>query len=216
MAVPEQGDGESPAIRAIFSAERAKAFVDAVVAIAMTLLILPLMESVGEAAGESTGTSAWLSAHASQLMSFVLSFWIIATFWIRHHQLFADVEAVTNRLLWITALWMLTIVWMPVATALSGQLETEPVVLTVYIGTMVAASLCLLLTRFYLRAHPELHDIPPASMRHGILADVSMTALFAAALLIAVLVPPIGYYALLLLLLVGVVSRLLRRSPLLR
>ena len=34
-----------------YAAERPKAFVDAVVAIALTLLILPLMESVGDVGG---------------------------------------------------------------------------------------------------------------------------------------------------------------------
>ena len=37
--------------RTLFPAERSAAFVDAVVAIAMTLLILPLMESVGDVGG---------------------------------------------------------------------------------------------------------------------------------------------------------------------
>ena len=43
----------------LYAAERPKAFFDAVVAIAMTLLILPLMESVGEVAPmEMSGTLA--------------------------------------------------------------------------------------------------------------------------------------------------------------
>ena len=44
--------------RPVLSAERLKAFIDAVVAIAMTLLILPLMESVGEVA-DASGTTLW-------------------------------------------------------------------------------------------------------------------------------------------------------------
>ncbi|WP_307361475.1 TMEM175 family protein [Microbacterium murale] len=45
-----------------FAPERLKAFVDAVVAIAMTLLILPLLESVSEAAIDETSTGhSWSS-----------------------------------------------------------------------------------------------------------------------------------------------------------
>ena len=40
----------------LYAAERPKALFDAVVAIAMTLLILPLMESVGEVA-DASGTT---------------------------------------------------------------------------------------------------------------------------------------------------------------
>ncbi|MFC0673626.1 TMEM175 family protein [Brachybacterium hainanense] len=200
--------------RTVFSAERAKAFVDAVVAIAMTLLILPLMESVGEAAGEELTAGAWLSEHVGQLISFLLSFLLIAMFWNRHHHLFAGVDQVTQRLLHITMLWMLTIVWMPVATALSGQMPSGPLVTALYIGTMIATCLTMLLTRAYLHRHPELHAIDAAQLRRGTLIDAAMALLFALALLIAILAPVIGYFALFLLMLVGPLQRLLARTPL--
>lgn len=207
---PARGAG-GVSTRSLFSAERAKAFVDAVVAIAMTLLILPLMESVGEAQGMPGGAAAWLGEHAGQLISFVLSFWIIAMFWIAHHELFADVERVTERLLWLTVCWMLTIVWMPVATAMTGQLEPEPLVKVLYIGTMALTKVFTLLTRLYLRAHPELHALSAERLRRGMIVDVTMGSLFLIALGIAVLVPAIGYFSLFLLMLIGPITRMLMR-----
>ncbi|MDN5688490.1 MAG: TMEM175 family protein, partial [Brachybacterium sp.] len=170
--------------------------------------------SVGEAAGESLTAGDWFGDHGSRVVSFVLSFWIIAMFWIRHHQLFADVERVTGRLLWITVRWMLTIVWLPVATAMSGQMGTEPVVLTICIGTMIATTVCTLFTRGYLRRHPELHEVPAERLRRGTLIDLAMALLFVLALLVAVLVPVIGCFALFLLCLVGVLGRGLERTRL--
>lgn len=58
----------------LLKAERGRAFADAVIAIAMTLLILPLMETVGETAQRGEGATHWLSAHSDQLVCFVLSF----------------------------------------------------------------------------------------------------------------------------------------------
>ncbi|WP_228479868.1 TMEM175 family protein [Microbacterium abyssi] len=52
--------------QATFAPERLKAFVDAVVAIAMTLLILPLLESVSEAADAGTDTGEFLVEHSGQ------------------------------------------------------------------------------------------------------------------------------------------------------
>lgn len=204
-------EADSLSLRPLFSAERAKAFVDAVVAIAMTLLILPLMESVGEAQDMQGGAAAWLGEHSGQLISFVLSFWIIAMFWIAHHELFADVERVTERLLWLTVCWMLTIVWMPVATAMTGQLEPEPLVKVLYIGTMALTKVFTLLTRMYLRAHPELHALSAERLRRGMIVDVTTGSLFLIALGIAVLVPPIGYFSLFLLMLIGPITRLVMR-----
>lgn len=63
----------------LFGAERAKTFVDAVVAIAMTLLILPLMESVAAAGGTGETAAEWVGGHGGQLFAFVLSFAVIAT-----------------------------------------------------------------------------------------------------------------------------------------
>jgi hypothetical protein len=69
-----------------------KFFTDAVVAIAMTLLILPLMESVAEAGRDGVTTADYLSEHGGQLFSFALSFVIIASFWAGHHSLVEHVE----------------------------------------------------------------------------------------------------------------------------
>ncbi len=64
------GDPREPGAVSARSAERMKVFTDAVVAIAMTLLILPLMESVAEAGRDGVSTADYLSEHGGQLFSF--------------------------------------------------------------------------------------------------------------------------------------------------
>lgn len=193
-----------------YPAERTKAFVDAVVAIAMTLLILPLMESVSEIG--DAGLVSWFAEHDGQLMSFVLSFAIIGMFWINHHRLFAHVERVTTGLLWVQLAWLLSIVWMPVATALSGRLSDEDVVAkVVYIGSMIATSLLTLATRAFLLRHPDLTDDAPGALRRGAAVDLSMATLFALALLVSVLVPVLSYWPMLLMFLTPQVQRLYAR-----
>lgn len=193
------------------SADRLKAFTDAVVAIAMTLLILPLMDSIGDAQSDNASTADWLAGEAPQLFSFVLSFVLIANFWIAHHRLFARVERVTSVLLWLTVAWMFTIVWLPVATAVLGQLETDTSQKLVYIGSLLVASGVLLINRLYIRSHPELHEIPEDLLRAGMAVSIVMTALFALALVVAIVVPVIGYWAMFLLLLTAPVARLISR-----
>jgi uncharacterized membrane protein len=195
-----------------FGSERAKAFIDAVVAIAMTLLILPLMESVSEIAAGEGGAQEWFDEHHQQLLSFALSFAIIAMFWISHHRMFAYVERVTVGLLWVSMAWLLTIVWLPVATAMSGQLsDHDALVKTVYIGSMVATCLVTLGTRIYIARHPQLHDAPPMALRMGISVDVAMTILFSLALVLAVAFPTLSYYPLFLMFLVSPLQQLVAR-----
>lgn len=120
-----------------------------------------------------------------------------------HHRLFALVEHVTDPLLWITVAWMLTIAWLPVATALTGQTRRDALQLVVYIGTMALTSLTLAGARLYLRANPELHRIPETGMRRGLLADLLTLVMFVVALGIGIAVPAVGYSALFLMVLVG-------------
>lgn len=194
-----------------FRTERFKAFIDAVVAIAMTLLILPLMESVSEAASGHQSTAEFFDEHSGQLLSFALSFFLIATFWMGHHRQYRDVEFVTGPLLWINVAWMATIVWLPVATAMIGQMDTDPLQAVVYIGTLIMTQVTTLAGWLYLARHRELSTVSTETIRLGAIGDLAAIVLFAAALAIAVVASPNGYAGLFLLLLSDPLSRLLNR-----
>lgn len=194
-----------------FRTERFKAFVDAVVAIAMTLLILPLMESVSEAASGHMSTAEFLDEHSGQLLSFGLSFLLIATFWMGHHRQYRDVEFITGPLLWINVAWMATIVWLPVPTAMIGQMDTDPLQAVVYIGTLIMTQVTTLAGWLYLARHRDLGTVSTEAIRLGAIGDVAAIVLFAAALAIAVAASPDGYAGLFLLLLSDPMSRLLNR-----
>ncbi len=203
---PEQNQGSRLA-----SAERLKAFADAVVAIAMTLLILPLMESVSEVAREGGNAAEWVTENGDQLFSFALSFVLIGAFWLSHHRLFDRVHLVTGRLLVLTIAWMFTIVWLPVATAIVGMMDNDPVQKTLYIGSLFATSVMMTVLGWYALRHPELHDMPVANLRSGILADAIASALFALAYLLTIVFPVLSYLPMFLLVLTGPLHNWARR-----
>lgn len=212
MADPGESAQQASAQPRTYPAERAKAFIDAVVAIALTLLILPLMESVGEAAGKDEGAGFWVQEHQGQLLSFVLSFVIIAMFWINHHRLFSIVERVSVPLLWLTMAWLLSIVWLPVATSMSGQMsDLDVLVKALYIGSMIATCLITLILRVYLLRHPTLHRGTGYELRRGMGVDLSMATLFAAALALTAIFPPLSYWPLFLMVLTGPAQELYAR-----
>ncbi|CAL8972421.1 hypothetical protein PROP_00906 [Propionicimonas sp. T2.31MG-18] len=191
--------------------ERLVFFTDAVVAIAMTLLILPLLESVTDAAKEGLDTGGYLRAHDGQLVAFALSFVIIAAFWRGHDRLFEHVEKQDGVLLRPNVAWMFTIVWLPVATALIGALETDRLQLAVYIGTMLATSLIPLSMRWWLGRRPALVGPGFAATASALTAPGVSTGLFALALVLAVTVPGLQFWSLLVLLLEPLVAAVLRR-----
>lgn len=200
-------------------AERLVFFTDAVVAIAMTLLILPLMESIGDAPDEGD-TLHWLGAHRSQLVSFVLSFVIISVFWRAHHRLFEHVATVTQRLFVLDFCWMFTVVWLPIATALTGAMRTfdpesrayDRTLVLLYIGTLAVNSLLLYLMSVVVRRTPATWrpDDPP-TRRMGEAVNLSMTILFSLAAVLALLFPAINMATMLLLFFTGPLANLLLR-----
>lgn len=195
-----------------FDAGRTKGFTDGVVAIALTLLILPLMDSVSDVASEGASATTWVIGHGDQLRNFLLSFALIALFWMIHHSLFSTVQRVTPALIWLLAAWMLTIVWLPVATAVSGQMSDDDAgAKVIYVGGLALTALMSLAIRLYLRGHPSLHSTSESELLRGMAVDLSMVALFLTALAIALLFPAVGYYALLIMLLSGVAERIARR-----
>ncbi|WP_255305086.1 TMEM175 family protein [Microbacterium sp. 3J1] len=200
---------DSPQAR--LSPERFTAFVDAVVAIAMTLLILPLMESASDAADSRITTLEFLEEHRGQLVSFALSFLLIATFWMEHHRVYSRVHRITTPLVWINVIWLFTIVWLPVATAMIGQLPPDALQSVIYIGTLLATQVITLAAKWYLLRHRDLSDHPSGALTGGILGDAASAILFMLALALAVTVPSIGYFSLLLVALTAPVAHVLQR-----
>lgn len=192
-------------------AERLKFFTDAVVAIAMTLLILPLLESAAEAAGENLSTREYIGEHGGQLFAFVLSFVIIASFWLLHHGLFEQVEQYTPWLMRLNFLWMFTVVWLAVATAMAGSMQTDRLQAVLYIGTMLLNVAVMFCCYGLVVRTPALWADGAAPPVGGQAAAGALTLLMVLALAITLVAPDVGYLSMMVLLLTGPLQRVLRR-----
>jgi uncharacterized membrane protein len=195
----------------LHSAERMKFFTDAVVAIAITLLILPLLDSVSEAASKGADTAEFLSSHGDQMFTFVLSFVIIARFWVSHERLFAHVENWTGWLMLLNIAWMFTVVILPVVTAMVGSMDTDHLQILLYVGTMLANSLVMTAMVLVVRREPALWSPDTHPGFEGLAGSLAVTALFVVALALALLVPGVGYLALLVLVLSDPLQAVLQR-----
>jgi uncharacterized membrane protein len=186
-------------------------FSDAVVAIAISLLILPVVDDVSQAAGSSARDV--LEDNGDRLFAFVLSFAVIAQYWVAHHRIFDQIRACSSALMWANLLWLLTIVFVPLPTELLGVRGSEEAfVRFVYIGSVLASSLALLLIQLIIEHQPELW-LDPAETPHRAGAKYVTPALLAMALVLGVAVPAIGMWAMLLLFLSAPLSTRLAERP---
>lgn len=122
-------------------AERLKFFSDAVIAIAMTLLILPLMESANEIVGKHVTAGTWLQENGGRIAAFLISFAMIATNWVGHHATFLLVHRFTPRLLLTNLVWLLSIVTIPVTTALMTAAVGDRTNIALYVGNLLITAL---------------------------------------------------------------------------
>lgn len=176
--------------------DRFVTFVDAVVAIAITLLVLPLVD-VARAAGADEPLVRLLRDHTSELGSFLLSFVVIARLWRGHQSVVVRMEVGDRVFSTATLLWALTIVFLPFPTVLIASYGSERGVSTLYIGTILLSSLCLTATSLHVDRTPALRRTGPDPSHWSPVSAVVGSAWLAAGFVLALLVPGVNYYGLL-------------------
>jgi uncharacterized membrane protein len=181
--------------------ERIIAFSDGVVAIAITLVVLPLVDTARDADLRSVGQ--FLSDNAPALGAAALSFVVIANFWEAHHTVFERIEGITRGMLRTNFAWLAAIVFLPLPTVLLvGTHSGDRLGTVLYIGTMVVATSSLAVTtelgrRAGVVRAPEGDEPSEATLRRRRWLPA---VLMIVALVLAAAVPGVGAWALLVLL----------------
>jgi uncharacterized membrane protein len=150
---------------------------DAVVAIAMTLLVLPLVEAVPEVDVDDVWSFA--SHHVSLFVSFAVSFLVILLFWASHRRIFDSVAAMTPGLRLLNAAWLLGIAFLPFPTALIGRGPTTSST-PVYIGTILVLSLLTTAMSIVGAGSARSPEVATAMRRHAVVGIGIVAVLFAA------------------------------------
>jgi uncharacterized membrane protein len=192
--------------------ERLIFFTDAVVAIAITLLILPLVDAASDPSDLNLGAAEFLTGHYEQILAFLISFAVIARLWVAHHRLFEHLASYNRRIVWISLAWAFTIAVLPLPTAMTARFDTVPLTVGFYVGTMLVSSALLTLLALMIRGNPALEAADNPIPRLMIDNSVATTTLFLVALLIGVLAPAVNYFALFVLVLSGPVRVLVERT----
>lgn len=118
---------------------RLEAFGDAVIAIIITIMILELHPP------EDLSIAA-LQGIAPNLLSYILSFIILAIYWNNHHHLFQSVEMVNGAVLWANLHLIFWLSIIPFVTAWLGKagIQTIPVALYGFVLTLSAVAYAIL------------------------------------------------------------------------
>jgi uncharacterized membrane protein len=196
------------------SPERLVFFSDAVVAIALTLLVLPLADAVPEAVAQHVGSMELISENEWKIYSFLLSFVVIARLWVFHHRLFEQVKGYSYPLMVANFCWLLTIVILPFLTEMVGGFHNDLLTAVFYIGAVLASNICQLVMIRIIHADRDVAKNADGVPERQRFMSALNTGILVVALVVAALVSGVEYYAFLLLLLAYPISWIrYRRSP---
>jgi uncharacterized membrane protein len=167
------------------------AFFDATYAFALTLLVTTL-DVVGE-------PSAWSSfaalddAVGSQFVGFLISFAVIASFWLRNHRLVSSFAAIDRPMIVLNLALLAAIVLLPFTTEAMGDEKVNdlPVPLTVYaINIAVASALSVAVYLGAARRGLLAEAADRSAIRLNIVAGLVPAAIFLVSIPIAYLASP--------------------------
>ena len=114
------GGEAMPSETAVKETGRVEAFSDAVIAIAITLLVIELKVPHVEKGAEG-GLLAALIGQWNQYLAYLVSFWSIGLAWVVHHGMFNYIRRTTHTMLLLNMLFLMCIAIVPYPTAIVAE-----------------------------------------------------------------------------------------------
>ncbi len=188
-------------------------FTDAVVAIALTLLVLPLVDIPSDfTRGDTLGRI--VSEHSQQFLTFLLSFVVIWKLWRAHHHLLEYFRNYDSRVMGLHLVWLFTIVILPFTTELVASTVVQlSGSVPVYLINLLISTVALFGIELRGRSHATdlLRDDPEVAEFRGQRTVPVVPAVMLLAVVVSFLYPAGGLWCLLLLIVAGPAEDRLRR-----
>jgi uncharacterized membrane protein len=163
--------------------DRLLALTDGVVAIALTLLVLQLnVPGLGHPTSASE-LAAQLGHGTGQLISYLISFYVIANFWLIHHRVFRQLTGQRESLAWLNFVFLFTISIMPFASDLLGKYPENPLAVDIFALNLLLASLATQATlELGRRQGLTVPEADPRAARAGFLRAAGTSAVILASI----------------------------------
>lgn len=160
---------------------RLEAFSDAVIAIALTIMVLEIKVPHGT-------DFAVLVGLVPVFLSYVLSFIYIGIYWNNHHHMMHAVHHVDGRVLWANMHLLFWLSLIPFVTGWMGENHFAPVTVLLYGVVLIACALAYSVLVVALRALHGPETTFARALGSGTKEKISL-ALYASAIALALVVP---------------------------
>lgn len=130
---------------------RVEAFSDGVIAIIVTIMVLELKTP-------HTADLEGLLHITPVMLSYILSFLVVAIMWVNHHHLLHLVKEVNGKLLWSNNLLLFWMSLIPFVTAYMGETAGAPLAVSMYGIVLGMSSFSFSIIRKVITAMNEQHE----------------------------------------------------------
>jgi uncharacterized membrane protein len=124
---------------------RIEALTDGIFATIMTVLVLSLSipTITGSTSASSISVLKYVETLGPTVLGYVLSFLVLAVFWVRHHNIFHFVIRVDSSFIWLNIGFLLTIGFVPFSTELLGRFSSDVTASVLYGANLIAMGLAI-------------------------------------------------------------------------
>ena len=136
------------------SPDRLCALTDGVYAIVLTLLVLDLRIPDTPGLGEAKIIDD-LVRQIPNFFSYVISFFVVATLWIKHHIVIKPLKECNTSTLGLNLVHLLFVTLTPYTASLFGHYKEDPIVVLLFSGSIGLAAFSLHILHWYVVARPE-------------------------------------------------------------
>ncbi len=142
------------------SKHRVEFLTDGIFAVVMTLLVLeisvPQISSSHDATDSAAAGTELLNGLFDlwpKILTFAISFIILAIFWVAHHRLFHYIKHVNRPLMWINFMFLMATCFLPFSASLLGEYRQQPISIFVFGANTILIALLLYIQWWYATSH---------------------------------------------------------------
>lgn len=135
---------------------RVNALSDGVFAIAITLLVLNIEVPNIPANLVAQELPSTLIALVPDLLSYVISFLVIGSYWIAHRNIFQGIRSPDRVIIWLNILFLMFVAFLPFPTALLDEYSNYQLPVVIYAGSLAVARLPLTAIWWYATSNRRL------------------------------------------------------------
>jgi uncharacterized membrane protein len=165
---------------------RLEALVDGIFAFAMTLLVTSLILPHNELAARSS--AATLLALLPDFYHYIIAFFVLAAFWIGHHEQFRKIHHIDRNLLSLNILSLFFVTLVPFSTSFIGDYDADFVSTVLFELNLMILGLLFLVQWYYTSRirHLVSEELSEMDIRERMNHNLILPAISLAGILLAV------------------------------